>query len=63
MTSTAEAPTHHGTGHGDAPRRRGLVMRPGWVRAAWVTPAFFFIGMYLVVTFRLILGWDPAYDW
>ena len=63
MTSTTHAPTHHETGHGDAPRRRGLLMRPGWVRAAWVTPAFFFIGMYLVVTFRWIMGWDPVYDW
>jgi cytochrome c oxidase subunit 1 len=65
VTSTTHVPTHHETGHGDAPApgRRGLLMRPGWVRAAWVTPAFFFVGMYLVVTFRWLLGWDPVYDW
>ena len=38
-------------------------MRPGWVRAAWVTPAFFLIGMYIVVALRWLAGWDPIYDW
>ena len=52
MTSTTHAEAQHGTGHGDMPRRRGYLMRPGWVRAAWVTPAAFFIGMYIVVTLR-----------
>ena len=63
MTSTTHAETQHGTGHGDMPRRRGFLMRPGWVRAAWVTPAAFFIGMYIVVTLRWLAGWDPVYDW
>ena len=63
VTSTTHAPTHHGAGHGDTPRRRGYLMRPGWVRAAWVTPAFFLIGMYLVVALRWLAGWDPIYDW
>ena len=63
MTSTTHAPTHHGAGHGDTPRRRGYLMRPGWVRAAWVTPAFFLIGMYIVVALRWLAGWDPIYDW
>jgi cytochrome c oxidase subunit 1 len=45
------------------PRRRGPLMRPGWIRAAWVTPLFFAIGMFLVVGFRALAGWDPAYEW
>ena len=63
MTSTLEAPTHDETGHGMPPRRRGLLMRPGYVRAAWCAAAFFLIGMYIVVTLRWLAGWDPVYEW
>ena len=51
MTSTVEhgAETQHGH---PAPRRRGIFMRPGYLRALWVTPLFFLIGMYIVVGIR-----------
>ena len=64
MTTTAdhhvEATPH---GNGPSPRRRGLLMRPGYVRAAWCTALFFLLGMYIVVTLRWLAGWDPVYDW
>ena len=51
VTSTVEhgAETQHGH---PAPRRRGIFMRPGYLRALWVTPLFFLIGMYIVVGIR-----------
>jgi cytochrome c oxidase subunit 1 len=45
------------------PRKRGILMRAGWVRATWCTALFFFIGMYIVVALRWLAGWDPVYDW
>ena len=62
MTSTVEhaAETQHGH---PAPPRRGIFMRPGYLRALWVTPLFFLIGMYIVVGIRALAGWDPTYDW
>jgi cytochrome c oxidase subunit I len=67
MTTVAEHDTGYGSGHDPsgpyAPRPRGIFMRPGWVRAAWVSPAFFLIGMYLVVGLRWLAGWAPYYDW
>ena len=62
MTSTVDASTHHGTEHGAGPRR-GYLMRPGWVRAAWCTATFFLIGMFIVVALRGLAGWDPVWDW
>ena len=65
MTSVME----HGTPHGGpgagpwAPRPRGILMRPGFVRATWCAGVFFLIGMFIVVTIRSLAGWDPAYDW
>ncbi len=38
-------------------------MRPGYLRALWVTPLFFVIGMYIVVGLRALAGWEPTYDW
>ena len=64
MTSTTEEhAVHHEVPHGPPPRRRGIFMRPGYVRALWCTAAFFVIGMYIVVTLRWLAGWDPVYDW
>ncbi len=65
MTTTVDEHAQHETPHGHAgpPRRRGILMRPGYVRAAWCTAAFFLIGMYIVVTLRWLAGWDPVYDW
>ena len=57
MTSTVEEHAQHETPHGHAPRRRGILMRPGYVRALWCTALFFLIGMYIVVTLRWIAGW------
>ena len=63
MTSTVEEHAQHETPHGQSPRRRGILMRPGYVRALWCAALFFLIGMYIVVTLRWIAGWDPVYDW
>ena len=65
MTTVAEQHAAHEAehGHGPPPRRRGFLMRPGLLRGAWCAAAFFFIGMYLVVTLRWMAGWDPVYDW
>ena len=64
MTSTLDQHGQHELQHGHpAPRRRGIFMRPGYLRALWVTPLFFLIGMYIVVALRALAGWDPVYDW
>ena len=56
--------TSHDTGHGSgAPRRRGLLMRPGFIRGAWCFALFFLVGLYLVAGIRWLAGWDPVYDW
>ena len=62
MTSTVEHAAETQLGH-PAPPRRGIFMRPGYLRALWVTPLFFLIGMYIVVGIRALAGWDPTYDW
>jgi cytochrome c oxidase subunit 1 len=60
---TVVEPAHaHAATHGPG-RRRGILMRPGWIRAAWVMALFFLIGMYLVVGLRFLFGWEPFYDW
>ncbi|HEY7731144.1 MAG TPA: cytochrome c oxidase subunit I [Gaiellaceae bacterium] len=65
MTATVEHETHEtphvGTHY--RPPQRGILMRPGLIRAAWVAGLFFLLGMYIVVTLRWIAGWDPVYDW
>ncbi len=64
---TAVAEQHHG--HHDpgsptpTPARRGLLMRPGLVRAAWCSLLFFVVGLYIVAGIRWLAGWDPVYDW
>ena len=64
MTTTVEHHEQPGAGHhAPPPRKRGIFMRPGYVRALWCAAAFFFIGMYIVVTLRWLAGWDPVYDW
>ncbi len=64
MTSVVEHGTPHGGGPGQfAPRRRGILMRPGFVRGAWCAGLFFLVGMYIVVSLRWLAGWDPVYDW
>jgi cytochrome c oxidase subunit I len=63
VTSTVEEHAQHEAPHGQSPRRRGILMRPGYVRALWCAALFFLIGMYIVVTLRWIAGWDPVYDW
>ena len=57
--------TSHDTGHGSGapPRRRGLLMRPGFIRGAWCFALFFLVGLYLVAGIRWLAGWDPVYDW
>ncbi len=66
MTNAVEHGTGHHNGHGadlQPPRKRGILMRPGFVRAAWCTVLFFFIGMWIVVGLRWLAGWEPYYDW
>jgi cytochrome c oxidase subunit I len=64
LTSTLDQHGQHELQQGHpAPRRRGIFMRPGYLRALWVTPLFFLIGMYIVVALRALAGWDPVYDW
>jgi len=67
VTTVADHGTGHDTGHGPpgpyAPRPRGILMRPGFVRATWCAAAFFVVGMYIVVGLRWLAGWDPIYDW
>jgi len=36
---------------------------PGWPRAVWMTPLFYFIGAGIVVFFRWIAGYEPLWDW
>jgi cytochrome c oxidase subunit 1 len=57
--------TSHDLGHGAGapPHRRGYLMRPGWIRAAWCFALFFLVGLYLVAGIRWLAGWDPVYDW
>ncbi len=65
-TVTGPAAPEHETAQGPAPPaapRRGLLMRPGLIRGAWVAGVFFLIGMYIVVSLRWLAGWDPVYDW
>jgi cytochrome c oxidase subunit 1 len=62
MTAVAGHEPDTQYGHG-APARRSRLMRPGWLRAAWCTAAFFLIGMYIVVALRWLAGWEPIYDW
>ncbi len=49
--------------HGAPPPPGHLLLRGGWVRALWMVPLFFFIGMGIVVGLRALAGWDPALDW
>ena len=62
--SVVEHTSHEsGHGHGAAPRQRGLLMRPGFIRGAWCFALFFLAGLYLVAGIRWLAGWDPVYDW
>jgi cytochrome c oxidase subunit 1 len=62
--SVVEHASHDiGPGHGAPPRRRGILTRPGFVRAAWCFALFFLLGLYLVAGIRWFAGWDPVYDW
>ena len=63
MTALADHPTGHAPEHGPSRAQRGILMRPGLVRAAWCAALFFLIGLYLVVGIRWLAGWEPTYDW
>jgi cytochrome c oxidase subunit I len=53
----------HAATQGPGGHRRGLLMRPGLIRAVWVMALFFLLGMYIVVGLRWLFGWEPFYDW
>ena len=40
-----------------------MLLGPGWVRVAWMTPLFFGIGFGIVVGIRALAGWDPVFFW
>ncbi len=63
MTAVAEQHQGHHDPGSPAPARRGLLMRPGLVRAAWCSLLFFVVGLYIVAGIRWLAGWDPVYDW
>ena len=44
-------------------RWRRLLLGPGWLRVAWMTPLFFGIGFGIVVGIRALAGWDPVLHW
>jgi cytochrome c oxidase subunit 1 len=44
-------------------RWRRLLIGPGWLRVAWMTPLFFAIGFGIVVGIRALAGWDPVLHW
>jgi cytochrome c oxidase subunit 1 len=44
-------------------RWRPLLLGPGWVRVAWMTPLFFGIGLGIVVGIRALAGLDPVFLW
>jgi cytochrome c oxidase subunit 1 len=45
------------------PRPRGLLMRAGWIRAAWCTALFYGLGMGIVVLSRWAFGLSPVLNW
>ena len=51
--------------HDGPPRVSGwrLLTAAGLLRAAWMTPLFFVVGLFIVAFFRWLAGWDPVYDW
>ena len=55
----------HDAHHAPAPPRRGLqrVTRPGFIRAAFVTPLFWAIGAGIVIFFRWLGHYEPLWDW
>ena len=63
MTDVVE--THHAPDHHAAPPRRGIehLTKPGFVRAAWMTPLFWAIGAGIVVFFRWLGHYEPTWDW
>ncbi len=43
--------------------KRNVLLRPGWVRAAWMMCLFWGIGLGIVLVFRAWAGWDPLFKW
>ena len=63
MTAVAEQQHGHHDPGAPAPARRGLLMRPGLLRATWCALLFFLVGLYIVAGIRWLAGWEPIYDW
>ena len=63
MTETVE--THHAPDRQPAPPRHGVehLTKPGFVRAAWMTPLFWALGAGIVVFFRWLGDYEPTWDW
>jgi cytochrome c oxidase subunit I len=63
MTETTPLHAPQDTHNGGPPHRRHWLLRAGWPRAAWMTGAFFLLGMGIVVGLRALAGYDPPLDW
>jgi cytochrome c oxidase subunit 1 len=44
-------------------KHRSVLLRAGWIRAAWMAALFWGIGLGLVLVFRWWAGWDPLFKW
>ena len=42
---------------------RDYFLKAGWIRAAWMTCLFWWIGCGIVLIFRAWAGWEPLWDW
>jgi cytochrome c oxidase subunit I len=63
MTETVATHDVHAE-HAPAPPPRGLrrLLAPGWIRALWMTPLFFGIGVGIMGLVRWLEGWYPIWD-
>ena len=55
---TTEISTEH---HTEQKPRRTFLMRPGFIRAAWMSLLFFGIGAAIMVIVRYLEGWYPLW--
>ncbi|HEY1330603.1 MAG TPA: cbb3-type cytochrome c oxidase subunit I, partial [Actinomycetota bacterium] len=62
--TTAVAEPHAPVGAPHAPKTaRDYFLKAGWIRAAWMTCLFWWIGCGIVLIFRAWAGWEPLFSW
>ena len=59
-TATLEPETHHAP---PVAPPRNILLRAGWIRAAWMSALLFGFGFGVVCAFRWWGGWQPLIDW